>query len=156
MSDLETAFFSTKQRVLEAIGQSDPPSLSENPELSDKIERLYTQKESYEKLIELTLRYRAQFDEITNSQNQLGAFFIEASVKEKEDLWRKLQKIGESHRAMSKYRDAHAKHYDQFIDTLTTFKDKAIADAIASVKRFEEVRLEYDGWRGQVKELEKG
>jgi len=31
--------------------------------------------------------------------------------------------------------------------------EKAIADAIASVKKFEEIRFEYDGWRTQVKEL---
>jgi len=153
MSNLETAYVATKQRVLEAIG-SEPPALSENPDLNDKIERLYTQKVSYEKLIEMTTKYRNQFDEITQTQSQLGTFFLEASVKEKEELWKKLQKIGESHKSMSKYRDAHVKHYDQFIDTLTTFKEKAIADALASVKKFEEVRLEYDGWRTQLKELE--
>lgn len=154
MSDLDTIYVSTKQRVLEAIGRSDSPSLIENPELNDKIEKLYSQKASYERLIDLTIKYRNQFEEITKTQHQLATYFLEASVKEKEELWIKLQKIGETHRSMAKFRESHVKHYDQFLDTLTTFKEKAIADAIESVKKFEEIRLEYDGWRRQIKELE--
>jgi len=136
------SIFVTKQKVLELTGQARGTI---DPELQNKIEKLKSIHEQYERLEVLAKQLLNNFKTFSESVKLIGDHFYETGVKEAGPLADPLRQSGELHRSLEKQSLEFINSLTKLVDVVSTFKGAAVEDTMVNLQRYTTARQEYDG-----------
>lgn len=141
----------TRQMLSERFGRG---SKTVDPQMEFQVQGLRDIQLKYSDIIRLARQLSAQLFTVFQTHRALGDAFAELSIKNS-DLHEEFKYNSSTQRLLYKNGETLLSAINFFIANLTTLCSKTIEDTLATVKRFEAARVEYDAYRTDLEELEK-
>eukprot|EP01119_Soliformovum_irregulare_P002834 TRINITY_DN13092_c0_g1_i1.p1 TRINITY_DN13092_c0_g1~~TRINITY_DN13092_c0_g1_i1.p1 ORF type:complete len:301 (-),score=87.63 TRINITY_DN13092_c0_g1_i1:38-940(-) len=135
-----------KERVMEKMGKAHK---TEDPVLAEKIKKLDDVKQQYDKIIAVGKKYVEQTIALNNTTRSLGALFTTFSVNDTENTAGMMMMFGNAQSEIATQNEVILQKAERFFGTITTFRDKAIEDALETIKRYESARVEFDTYQNK-------
>jgi len=139
----------TKQLISEKLGKS---TRTVDTELESQIELLRDVQRKYMNILRLARALSSHFQHVVSTQQGLGEAFADLAQKSPE-LQSEFLCNSETQRSLSRHGDALLVALNFFVNSVNTLVNKTMEDTLATVKRYEAARIEYDAYRSDLEIL---
>lgn len=139
----------TKQLLSEKLGKS---SRTVDTELETSIEALRDTQRKYSQVLRLARALSSHFYHVVNTQHQLGDAFADLAQKSPE-LQEEFIYNSETQRTLSRNGETLLNALNFFVSSVNTLCNKTMEDTLATIKQYEQARIEYDAYRSDLEAL---
>ncbi|XP_061596686.1 arfaptin-2-like isoform X3 [Cololabis saira] len=142
----------TKQLLSERFGGG---SRTVDPELESQIQALRDTKRKYENLLRLARALTNHFYNLVQTQHNLGDAFAELSQKSPE-LRDEFGVNAETQKLLCRNGETLLGDVNYFLSSVNTLVNKTMEDTLATIRSYENARLEFDAYRSDLEVLSLG
>ncbi|XP_070498713.1 arfaptin-2 [Chironomus tepperi] len=136
----------TRQVILEKVGKTDRTA---NTELEQQINDLRDTQRKYLSILRLSRTFNNHFHQVVATQHALAEAFSDLAQKSPE-LQEEFLYNAETQRNLTKNGEILLNAINFFISSVNTLCNKTIEDTLITIRQFENARIEFDAWRGDV------
>jgi hypothetical protein len=145
------AYKCTRQMLSERFGRG---SKTVDTQLDFQVQKLRDIQHKYSDIIRLARQLSAQLFTVFQTHRALGDAFGEQSARSSE-LHDEFKYNSDTQRLLFKNGETLLSAINFFVANLSTLCTKTIEDTLATVKRYDAARVEYDAYRTDLEEVEK-
>ncbi|TGZ69749.1 hypothetical protein CRM22_003554 [Opisthorchis felineus] len=153
---LKSAYWTTKQAMIKKFGRKqDENIVASDSDLDAKLELLKSIQATCRDLARLLTRYQETICFLSQAENEMGRFLKRYSMEDKTQAGKIMSAAGKSLSHSAQQRLQLRTPLDRVLQEVKTFRQRAIADTIGTLKRMESARTEYRGallWMKNVSE----
>ncbi|XP_016021749.1 arfaptin-1 isoform X2 [Rousettus aegyptiacus] len=142
----------TRQLISEKLGHG---SRTVDLELDYQIDILKDNKKKYNNILRLAQMFSSHLFHMVHIQKQLGNAFGDLSLKSLE-LQKEFGRNADTQKMVAKNGEILCVAINSFIENVNTLVNKTIKDTLLTVKQYETARIEYDAYRTDLEELNRG
>ena len=129
--------------------------VTSQPEVEEAIRKVQEMHDYFERLEKMVKKQKQTIERINDVETELSLFYKKEAISESsKDIRENMMYLANSYTMICKERDSLIMAYEHYALFLGTFKDKAIADALITMKRQHSARLELDAYGSKLGQME--
>jgi len=143
-----------QQRFKESLG-SQWAHITSQPEVEEAIKKVQDMYDYFESLEKIVTRQKKAIEKTNEAESELSLWYRKEGVSEPAGSIRdNMLYLSQSYSEVCRERALLIAAYEQYAEFLTTFKVKAIGDALTTMKKQHQSRLELDAYGSKLGQLE--
>ncbi|KAH6566138.1 hypothetical protein BASA50_006277 [Batrachochytrium salamandrivorans] len=143
-----------QQRVKERLG-SQWAHITSQPEVDEAIKQVQDMYDYFTRLEKMVERQKAALQKVNDVDLEMYLFYQQQCFQETfESIRKPMMQLSLSYKALVDERMPLVQSYEQYIKFLGTFREKAVGDALETMKKQQISRLELDSYGSRLGQLE--
>ncbi|KAJ8329548.1 hypothetical protein BDV3_001357 [Batrachochytrium dendrobatidis] len=152
ISEFFTSVF--QQRVKERLG-SQWAHITSQPEVDEAVKQVQDMYDFFARLEKMVERQMIALQKVNDIDVEMYLFYQQQCFQESfESIRKPMMQLSLSYKAAVDERAPVLQSYEQYLEFLRTFKEKAIGDALETMKKQQLTRLELDSYGSRLGQLE--
>ncbi|KAI8930277.1 Arfaptin-like domain-containing protein [Entophlyctis helioformis] len=143
-----------QQRMKERLG-SQWAHITSQPEVDEAFKQVQDLHDFFLRLEKMVARQTDAMQRLNDLDVEMSLFYQQQGFQESSEAIRKpMSELSQVYRTVSEERMPLIQSYEQYSQFLTVFREKAIVDALDTMKKQQVARLELDGYGSKLGQLE--
>ncbi|KAL2918168.1 Glycerophosphocholine phosphodiesterase [Polyrhizophydium stewartii] len=143
-----------QQRIKERLG-AQWAHVTAQPEVDDAVRQVTEMNDFFTRLEKMVDRQRVAMQKINDIDIEMYLFYQQQCFSESfESIRKPMMQLSLSYKAITEERQPVIQSYEQYYEFLRTFREKAIGDALETMKKQQVSRLELDSYGSRLGQLE--
>eukprot|EP00842_Homolaphlyctis_polyrhiza_P002346 jgi/Hompol1/3111/HPOL_003153-RA len=143
-----------QQRIKERLG-AQWAHVTSQPEVDEAVVQMQLMYDFFEKLEKMVDRQRHALEKINDIDIEMSLFYKQQAFQEPfQSIRQPMLQLSESYRVVSDERAPVLQSYEQYQEFIRIFREKAVGDALETIKKQAVSRLELDSFGSRLGQLE--